>query len=123
MKTPTLDKTKLEISSTDIVYKWGRDMIEWECCLTYKSREITVMFYTHESRTDEPSTYDVVYALVADDRTIESNNNFQEWCYELGYNNDSITDLETYELCKVNSAKVHELYGSDYHLIIKELSE
>jgi hypothetical protein len=123
MKTPTLDKTELEIVTTDIVFRWGRDMIEWECKLTYKDYESTVMFYTHETRTDDPTVEEVVYALYADDVTIENSTGFSDWCDTLGYNDDSISDQQTYELCKENSLKVRQLFGSDYSKIIKEMDQ
>ena len=114
MNTPILDATLADPEYVDIVNRWEGEWHQWKVRLTYKAYQIDVDFYTGIMRTDEPTVQDVVYSLVADDMTIQSGSTFEDWCFELGYNTDSISDRATYDLCIKNSQNVRRLYGDDF---------
>ncbi len=114
MKTPILDATTANVTYEDVVDRWGIQFHQWNVELTYNGEQITVDYYTGVMRTDEPSVQDVVYSLIADDQTLLSGSTFEDWCYELCYNPDSISDRATYDLCIKNSLNVRRLYGSDF---------
>ena len=114
MNTPILDATTADVTYEDVVDRWGSQFHQWNVELTYNGEQITVDYYTGVMRTDEPTAKDVVWSLIADDQTLQSGSTFEDWCFELGYNTDSISDRATYDLCIKNSQNVRRLYGSDF---------
>lgn len=56
----------------------------------------------------EPSTTSVLYSLVLDAYAIEVS--FKDWCWEYGYNEDSIKDLNTYNACCETGDKLRKLF-------------
>lgn len=57
-----------------------------------------------------PSVADVVYSLVSDSDAVGTT--FDEWCSNLGYDNDSLKALNIYLACQRNSSKLIRLLGS-----------
>lgn len=112
MKIPVMKATKADAKHLGTVNRWGGKWQHWNVLLTYKYEQINFDFYTM-SKTEKPTTEQVIYSLIADDQTLLLGSTFEEWCYELGYNNDSISDRETYEGCIKNSLKLRRLYGAD----------
>ena len=123
MDTPILDATLADPEYVDIVNRWEGEWHQWNVRLTYKAFQIDVDFYTGIRRTDEPSVQDVVYSLVADGMTLQSGSTFEDWCFELGYNPDSISDRATYDLCIKNSQNVRRLYGDDFTALQLEVED
>ena len=101
---------------------WARHVYRVD--LTYKGRNFTTEFSMGIGLEREPTSEDVLYALIADAETIESaGDSFEEWCSMLGYSTDSIKDNKTFEDCKVNTAGVKYLMGRDWLQIRKELAD
>ena len=63
------------------------------------------------SSANVPDAMNVFYCVAIDARS--ASYTFDEFCAELGYNNDSIKDRRTYKACKKNSAKLLELLGEE----------
>lgn len=114
-----------EINHLDTVSKWeGSQQNEWGVELAYKDRQFTCHYYTSVMSTQEPTVKDVLEALFADSSTIDAaGNDFKEWCFELGYNPDSITDLNTFNDCVKNAAGLRYLLNKDFGDIREEIEQ
>lgn len=123
METPILNATFICADHTDQIERWGTTFNQWDIQLTYKDKQITCDYFTGIGITEEPTVHDVVRALIADDETLQVSDSFESWCYELGYNVDSITDRNTYEACIVNGEKIRELYGDDFAAVSEEVED
>jgi hypothetical protein len=110
-----------EVTYHDEINKWERPMTEWKIELEYQGRQFQHYFYTGIAITAEPTATAALEALFADAATLEYVETFEEWCAELGYNPDSITDNNTYQDCIKNAEGLRHLLGKDYKAISDEL--
>ena len=62
-----------------------------------------------------PTAADVLSSLCADARSADRTT-FEDWCSDLGYDEDSRTARRTYEACVEINAKLHALLGQDFDL-------
>lgn len=69
----------------------------------------------------EPEKEDVIQSLFIDSEAEDLS--FEEWCSELGMNDDSIKALKIYKDCKQNAKKLRQLLGHDYEAIRDEIRE
>ena len=113
MRPSIMKATKADAKHVDTVIRWGGNWQHWDVRLNYKDQQINVDFYT-KSKIEKPTVEQVIYSLVADDQTLMISSTFEDWCVELGYNPDSISDRATYDLCIKNSLNVRRLYGDDF---------
>ena len=94
----------------------------WTCTFGYDGREIGVAFYMgvgHGGK--EPEKEDVLDALFMDASAKDFS--FEEWCAEFGYNDDSISALETYKACLNHAEELEYLLGSNYDSVRDEVQE
>lgn len=123
MNTSIIGATLADPEYVDIVNRWQSEFRKWDVRLTYKGRQIEVDYFMGIKRYDEPTAQDVIWSLIADDQTLQAGATFEDWCSELGYNIDSITDRATYDLCIENSKKIRFLYGTDFEAAQLEAEE
>lgn len=90
----------------------GREMHPWTITLRYRGRRLTVPFFTGSALTGEPSAADVLGCLVSDARATEQD--FDEWCGDLGFDTDSCSAKKTYDACVKMGHKVRRLLGADF---------
>lgn len=64
----------------------------------------------------EPDLRTVIYCVVSDYEMIENCRDFEDFCAEFGYNNDSIKELKTYEACKEQSGHFRKLISDSRKL-------
>lgn len=83
----------------------------WKVVLHYKGRRLTVDFWTG-SMAGEPTAKDVIDCLTSD--TYLGEQNFDEFCGDLGYDRDSRKAFETWRSCQVQGRKVRKLLGDDF---------
>lgn len=70
------------------------------------------------SQLCRPTAYDFLYCVQSDSQAADMN--FNDFCSEFGYNNDSIKDLGTYNACVNNARKLRLALGDAKY---KELME
>jgi hypothetical protein len=61
------------------------------------------------------------YCFVSD--AISAKESFENFCSELGYNNDSIQALNTYKACKVSLQKLERLTSLDLYKLVNFLND
>ncbi len=61
------------------------------------------------------------YCFVSD--AVSGNDTFENFCRELGYNEDSITAEKTWKTCKKSSEKLNKIYNGDIYDLVNELQE
>lgn len=99
-----------------------KDSDGWTCTLYYDDRYLEVPFYMGKGHHgEEPKMIDVLDCLFSDSNAYEMD--FDEWCSEYGYDNDSIRALRTFEQCKETGRKLRELFVEDYESIQEEVWE
>jgi hypothetical protein len=62
-----------------------------------------------------PTLADVLHCLILDSSAL--NEDFENWCSELGYDTDSRKALATYELCRTQGKKVRALLGDKFKAV------
>ena len=70
--------------------------------------------------TREPDKKDILYSMLLDD---VSGLDFDEFCAEFGYDNDSIKALKIYEACQRETKALHNMFDSDEIDMLRELLE
>jgi hypothetical protein len=94
----------------------------WTCTFKYRGNEMDVPFYMGVGlRGEEPQMLEVLECLFMDAEA--GSMTFTEWCCEYGYNNDSINDLATYELCVSLCDNLKQLLKEDLNDIREEMYE
>lgn len=94
----------------------------WTCTIGYKGNKIEVPFYMgvgHYGR--QPQKEEVLDTLFMDAESTDLN--FDEWCAELGYDDDSIRALEVYKACKRIAEDLDHLFGNDFEVVRVEVQE
>jgi hypothetical protein len=89
--------------------------------LRYGRRSMRVPFYMGPALTDEPTAADVLSCLILDASATEIS--FEEWCADLGYDEDSRKAEATYRACVKNGQKVRRLLGDAFDTVAETLSD
>ncbi len=84
----------------------------WRVTLRYRRRRLTVPFYTGPAIEREPSAADVLSCIISDARAGEQD--FEDFCSEFGYDNDSRKAERTWKSCASMAPKVRQLLGEDF---------
>lgn len=80
--------------------------------LRYDGRQMTTYFSMGIGLTDKPSAIEVVGCLVRDAHY--SSYSFSEFCYDLGYDEDSRSAERTWKAIKKQTTRLRRLLGADY---------
>jgi hypothetical protein len=87
----------------------------WTVTLRRDGRTLAVPYYTgpglRDRMADGPSAEDVLDCLLSDASTVESVSTFEEWCAELGYDEDSRRAERTYEAIKAQTVRLRAFLG------------
>ena len=120
-----LKKTK---TSMGIVYKeygsmpWdkkGEQRDIYEITLSNKSGSYTFDFGTSIVNTEagkEPTAYDILSCL-----DILYSESFEDFCYEFGFDDDSISALRTYEGWKEQSESLKDMFSEEELEMLQEI--
>lgn len=117
---PTL-KTREEAKD-----EWKHKANKWQVKLVYFDKEYVTDFYmgpelvNKMGRPKKPTIKDVLYSIIMDD---VSNMNFNNFCDEFGYDNDSIKALKIYEACQKETEAYYDMFDSEEREALKELLE
>lgn len=68
-----------------------------------------------------PTPANVLYSLLSDMSACETS--FNDWCSDFGYDNDSLSALNTYQACCENGEKVRALFSNEQVEQLRELLE
>lgn len=98
---------------------WHRDMNSWTVQMRYQGRRFTFPFYTGLA-LGEPNTFDAAYCIIMDARLADQE--FEDWCWELGYDSDSRRAEQIYRECVNTWHKLQRLFKRDFDEILS-LSE
>lgn len=65
-------------------------------------RRVTIATAENNKRTipNKPTLTDVLYSLVSDAQTVSYSAGFEDWCADLGYDDDSRSAEKTYRACQ-----------------------
>jgi hypothetical protein len=114
----TATGTKLKINRTTYGYHFEEDEEKryiFNCTLTRKGKRYTFNFGQSFSAEDTPPTmYDILTCLEK-----YGYNSFHDFCYEYGYNEDSIKALKTYKAVQREFNGVNRLFSD----ILEQLQE
>ena len=96
-----------------------REMDHWKCTLTYQGNVYSFYFsksFGHEGAA--PTIEDVLECFKSD--LAYNDLDFNEFCEDLGYNDDSIKDKKIYRAIRAQNEAVIDLLGED---LIEDLLE
>lgn len=110
----------------DMKDEWKKGTNKWQVKLVYFGKEFVTDFYMGSGLVDEmgrpkkPTKEDILFAMIMDD---VSDLDFNNFCSELGYNNDSIKALKVYEACKRETKAYYDMFNSEEREVLRELLE
>ena len=92
----------------------------YSCSLERNGRYMHTFFSKGSGHKGKwPNVKEVLWALLMDADALEYD--FDEWCDNLGYDNDSIKAKKIYDLCRDLGRKVIDFLGDDLEAWKKEL--
>ena len=113
-----LETIKTRNNETDKKDEWKRTATKYACKLTFKNQSYVFDYWMGSAHTKAPSKKDVLYSFIMDDVT---GLDFEEFCLEFGYDNDSIKALRTFEACKEQTENFYRLFNEEEREILREL--
>ena len=106
--------------------EWKKGTNKWQVKLVYFDKIYVTDFYMGSGLVDEmgkpkkPTKEDILFAMIMDD---VSDLDFNDFCNEFGYNNDSIKALKVYEACKRETKAYYNMFDSEEREVLRELLE
>ena len=88
--------------------------------ISYFGKSYVTDYYMGSALTRKPNKKDVLNSMLLDD---VSGIDFNEFCCEFGYDNDSIKALKTYKACQRETKALHNMFDSDEIDMLRELLE
>lgn len=76
-------------------------------------RRLTVPFSMGRARSDEPDAALVLDTLASDSASVDSADDFEEWCSELGFDTDSRNAERSYKVTLRQAEKLQNFLGPD----------
>lgn len=110
----------------DMNDEWKKTAIKWQVKLVYFDKVYVTDFYMGSGLVDEigepkkPTKKDILFAMIMDDI---SDLDFNDFCSEFSYNNDSIKALKVYEACKRETKAYYDMFDSEEREVLRELLE
>lgn len=96
-------------SGTHDFHKGSR---HFQCTLLCNGLGFDFWFSQGASNLDVPTVEDALMCLASDAHSTKDNS-FEEWCRDLGYDDDSRKALSIYEACEETANELERLLGSD----------
>lgn len=107
------DRVRADVTyGTSVPDGWQPGTHPWRVTLRRNGRQLTVDFYTGPAITEEPSAADVLYCLISDVQAGEMT--FEEFCEELGYDEDSRKAYAVWEKCVALASRVRRFLGGAF---------
>lgn len=108
----------------DMNDKWKETANKWQVKLIYFDKEYVTDFYMGSGLVDKigkpkkPTIMDVLHSMMIGDI---SNMNFNDFCNEFGYDNDSIKALKIYKACEKETEVYHNMFDRKERKILEKL--
>lgn len=102
--------------------KWADKHNDWRVTVKRDNKRFDVDYFTG-NLADDPNLPDVIHSLISDRETISARQSFDVWCYELDYNDDSITDYNTYLAIIENTERLEVMFTSEELSVLSRLLE
>lgn len=115
-----LTTVKINLNNDDMRDDWRRTATKYNCKLSFKNKSIVLDYYMGAAHTKAPTKKDILYSLVMDD---VSDMDFEEFCFNFGYDTDSITALKTFEACQKQTKELYNTFSIEEIGILRELLE
>ena len=115
-----LETIKTWNNETDKKDEWKRTATKYTCKLTFKNQSYTFSYWMGSAHTKAPTKKDVLYSMIMDD---VSYMDFEEFCSNFGYDNDSIRALNTFKACQTQTDNFYRLFYEEEREILSELLE
>lgn len=90
--------------------EWAKNMNGYTVLIKRGTKEFSTPYFMGRALGKEPELTGVIESLYADRQTVQGNVNFEEWCGDLGYNSDSISDQKTFNACIVNANRLEMMF-------------
>ena len=110
----------------DMNDEWKKKSNKWKVKLVYFDKEYVTNFYmgsglvSKMGRPKKPTIKDVLYSMMMDD---VNNINFNDFCGEFGYDNNSIKALKIYEDCQEETEAYYDMFNNEEREFLRELLE
>lgn len=91
---------------------WQQQAHGYTVTLRYQGRQMTTDFWLGPAISGEPEVENVIDCLLSD--AMGSDQSFEEFCAEFGYDTDSRKAEATYKACKKSGEKLRRLLGDDF---------
>lgn len=82
----------------------------WIITLRYKGKRAQFRFYGG-GKSSTPTASDLIWAVAVDSTALKES--FNDWCYEYGYDTDSVKARSTYKACQRNGLRLINLIGNE----------
>lgn len=121
-----IDVLKAFKTQEDMKDEWKKGTNKWQIKLVYFDKIYVTDFYMGSGLVDgmgrpkKPTKKDILSAMIMND---VSGLDFNDFCNEFGYNNDSIKALKVYEACKRETKAYYDMFDSEEREILRELLE
>ena len=102
----------------DLKDNWRKNANKYQVKISYFDKFYVTDYYMGSALTRKPSKKDVLYSFIADDVT---GMNFEEFCSEFGYDNDSKKALRIFKACKEQTENFYRLFNEEERKILSEL--
>lgn len=102
--------------------KWAEKSNDWRVTVKRDSKRFDFDYFTG-NLADDPNLPDVIHSLISDRETISARQSFDVWCYELDYNDDSITDYNTYLGIVENTERLEVMFTPEELSVLSRLLE
>lgn len=89
--------------------EWERGANGWTVTLRYQGRKLTTDYWTGSAITSDPTAADVFSSLMSD--AVAGALSFQDFCLDLGYDEDSRSAYATWEACKRTERDLRRFLG------------
>lgn len=119
-----IDVLKAFKTEEDMNDEWRKRANKWQVRLVYFGKEYVTDFYMGSGLVDEmnkpkkPTKKDILYSLIMSD---VRGMNFDDFCNEFGYDNDSIKALKIYEACQKETKAFYNMFDEEEREILGEL--
>lgn len=108
----------------DMKDEWKKTANKWQVKLVYFDKVYVTDFYMGSGLVDkmdkpkEPTKEDILSSMIMDD---VSDLNFNDFCNEFGYDNDSIKAFKIYNNCLTETEAYYDMFDDEEREILAEL--
>lgn len=92
--------------------KWQE--YHYKSTLKYKKKQMTIYFSMGIGLGYEPKVEEVLNCLASDSSSVE-NEDFENWCRNLGYDTDSRKAEKIYKICQKQAEKLEKFLGEELY--------